>query len=358
MGDLLKARLLLERGANVNARGRCGKPVLFYAIEGHQPLMLRWLLDIGQDVEQADDFGRTPLMQAVEYDDLECLEVLLTEAPDPDREWSGTTALGWVRSRNIAKRLLDAGADPSYLSYEGRRALLGFPPDPDENLVDASRTDFLRARTRRFGGANPERIHEPFWESMIRAGVAGCVADRLFDTPPACDGAPVWCAQRFGQSITFLPDGRIVQIGGEHEDSYDKDFCIYNDVFVQEPGGAMTIFGYPESVFPPTDFHTATLIGGYIYVIGSLGYPGTRRYGETPVHRLDTGTFRMERLRTSGDAPGWIYRHRAALTAPHEIRVSRGKVVRFAGNKEAHAQNDDGFVLDVKRLVWRREPSH
>jgi hypothetical protein len=31
------------------------------------------------------------------------------------------------------------------------------------------------------------------------------------------DGA-VWCAQRFGQSLSFLPDGRVIQIAGEHED--------------------------------------------------------------------------------------------------------------------------------------------
>jgi hypothetical protein len=36
--------------------------------------------------------------------------------------------------------------------------------------------------------------------------------------------------QRFGQSLTFLPDGRAVQIGGEHVDFYYPVFCIYNDV--------------------------------------------------------------------------------------------------------------------------------
>jgi len=25
-----------------------------------------------------------------------------------------------------------------------------------------------------------------------------------------------------------LPDGRLVSVGGEHEDYYDPDFCIYN----------------------------------------------------------------------------------------------------------------------------------
>ena len=86
---------------------------------------------------------------------------------------------------------------------------------------------------------------------------------------------------------------------------YDPDFCIYNDVFVHERDGSIAIYGYPESVFPPTDSHTATLVGDAIYVIGSIGYMGTRRYGETPVYRLDVHTLRMDRLHTTGDSPGW-----------------------------------------------------
>lgn len=40
--------------------------------------------------------------------------------------------------------------------------------------------------------------------------------------------SPVRCFQRFGSTVTVLPDGRLVHIGGEHEDEYDPDFCIYN----------------------------------------------------------------------------------------------------------------------------------
>ena len=43
---------------------------------------------------------------------------------------------------------------------------------------------------------------------------------------------PVWCFNRFGGTVTKLPDGCFVHIGGEHEDFYDPDFCIYNDVIV------------------------------------------------------------------------------------------------------------------------------
>ncbi|MEO8096619.1 MAG: hypothetical protein ABI811_02885, partial [Acidobacteriota bacterium] len=79
---------------------------------------------------------------------------------------------------------------------------------------------------------------------MIRSGISAAEATQRYgDTG---DRSPVWCAQRFGQSLTLLPDGRAVQIAGEHEDSYARDFCIYNDVFVHEPDGTIQIYGNPE----------------------------------------------------------------------------------------------------------------
>src|SRR5262249_45557108 len=190
---------------------------------------------------------------------------------------------------------------------------------------------------------------------MIRCGVSAYEARSRFDEGCGTLAGPVWCAQRYGQSLTLLPDGRVVQIGGEHEDFYDPDFCIYNDVFVHERDGSVAIYGFPESVFPPTDFHTATLVGDSIYVIGSLGYQGTRRPGETPVYRLDLRTLRMDRVGARGEAPGWISRHRAVALGTHGIRVWGGIVVTGNDSGESHGPNLDSFVLDLECLLWRRE---
>jgi hypothetical protein len=197
-------------------------------------------------------------------------------------------------------------------------------------------------------------MDEPFRLAMIRSGLSAYAAGQMFGVTPACPRDPIWSAHRFGQSLTCLPDGRVVLIGGEHEDHYDIDFCIYNDVFVHAADGSIAIVGYPEDVFPPTDFHTATLVDAAIYVIGSLGYQGTRRPGETPVLRLDLATLRMERLDTRGDAPGWIYKHRADLEGARSIRVREGTVVVNRGGKEAHDPNPGTFVLDLDSLTWRR----
>lgn len=355
-GDLPKAQLLHRHGANTKACGACAKPPMTFAVESHHPHVLRWLIDLGLDVEQGDEFESTALMAAAESSDLECLEILLGAGAIVDRVQNGETALSRARSRIVAMRLLDAGADPRYLRHEGQRVLLGFEPEPDADLLEVSPEDFRRARTRRFGEANPEQMNEPFWLAMIRAGLTGYDAASSFGGRSSMTDPPVWCAQRFGQSITFLPDGRIVQIGGEHEDSYDPDFCIYNDVFVHEPSGALHIYGYPESVFPPTDFHTATLVGDFIYIIGSLGYHGARRFGETQILRLDTRNWRIEQVKANGDGPGWLHEHRAVLAAPDEITVSGGKIANLVEDREVHQENAGRFVLDLRRLLWRAVP--
>lgn len=353
-GDLAKARFLRERGADIDARGRCSKPTLFYAIENHHTPMLQWLIESGVSIEQTDKFGKTPLMIAVENNNAEAVDLLLKAGANVNYEMKHEqTALGLVRTRELVIRLLDAGADPGKLPFEGRRALLGFEPDPDAALLNISLDEFTKGRARRFGTANPEEVFDPFWEGMIRSGINGSQARQLHKSESDVDTSPIWCAQRFGQSITLLPDGRIVQVAGEHEDFYHSDFCIYNDVFVHESDGTIHIFTYPESVFPPTDFHTATLVGQYIYLIGSLGYLGTKGYGKTPVYRLHTKTFSIEPVATTGKAPGWIFGHRAVQPTANEIRIFGGKIATADGDQEIHATNDQSFILDTHRMLWR-----
>lgn len=354
MGDIPKAEFLLARGALTGPGA--DKPALPYAIENHRLPMLQWLLDVGAAIDEPDAFGTTAAMTAAAHGNAEALTLLIEAGADihATRGWN-QSALSDARTRETAAILLRAGADPAHLSYEGRRALIGLPPEPDEALLrDVTPEQYQRGRARRFGAgtSNPEEIGEPFWEGMIRAGISAYQRVQRFSDAANALRQPVWCAQRFGQSFTILPDGRIVQIGGEHEDSYDQDFCIYNDVFLHQPDGAIRIFGYPEAVFPPTDFHTATLLGDSIYIIGSLGYQGTRQFGTTPIYRLDTKTFRMTTVEAVGGAPGWIYGHRATLRGSEEIVVSGGTIVTWDGRKEVNSENQRSFVFNLRRLVW------
>ena len=351
-GDVTKALCLYNAGSDPDARGRCEKPNLFYAIESDQISMLDWLIEIGADINITDKFGNTPLMEAAESNNPKAVDRLLQAGANVNLERNGQIALAFATTRQVALRLLDAGSDIQQLSSEGRRAILGLEPQPNPVLLDISPEEFREARTPRFGTANPHFYKGRFYEAMVRAGISAYQATELFrDTVEPI--RPTWCAQRFGQSLSFLPDGRTVQIGGEHEDFYDSDFCIYNDVFVHLPGGEISILGYPEDVFPPTDFHTATLLSDhFIWIIGSLGYAGKRHYGETPVYRLDTDSFRIEKMNVTGNRPGWIYGHTATAVSGAKIRVSGGKIVSLSNREESNVENHRNFELDIERLTW------
>ena len=119
------------------------------------------------------------------------------------------------------------------------------------------------------------------------------------------------------------------------------------------PDGAIAICGYPEDVFPPTDFHTATLVGDTLWLIGALGYSEARREGQTPVFTLDTRDFHIERVATTGEAPGWIYKHRARLRAPHEIVLEGGHCFVQAAPRDPPLIGR--WVLDLQTRHWRRD---
>lgn len=220
-----------------------------------------------------------------------------------------------------------------------------------DQIADAeiSSAIFQDWRTPRPGRANPERIDSPFWRHQIRTRAPAHAARAFFAVGYDLHD-PIWCFSRFGHSFTKTPDGRAIEIGGEHEDSYDPDFHIYNDVVVHDGRGGVEVFGYPFEVFEPTDFHSATLVGDAIYVIGSLGYAKHRRPGETPVLRLDLSDYSFARVETTGEAPGWISRHRAALV-DGAILVRGGQVWTADG---ALKRTTAAYRLDLRTNVWSR----
>src|ERR1700738_287739 len=105
--------------------------------------MLKWLLEIGTDIRQTDDFGHTPLITAVEYCNEDSIDILLKAGVDVNQKCDSGTALSYARTREIAMQLMKVGADPLDLTSEGRREILGYPADPDEDLLDVSQDEFL-----------------------------------------------------------------------------------------------------------------------------------------------------------------------------------------------------------------------
>ena len=232
----------------------------------------------------------------------------------------------------------------------------GDEPESREVPLDpaVTRKLFRAWRSPRFGRSNPERLNNPAWEWIIRSQLSAYGVNQRLNGPSPFKAGPCWCFQRFGQSATPLPDGRVVLVGGEHEDSYDPDFFIYNDVVVRHPDGHLDIFGYPKRKFPPTDFHSATLVHGKILIIGGLGYPDQRRPDVTPVFSLDLQSFAISPVSTSGTPPGWLHNHSTTLSADGaSILVRGGKLDR--GPKDGSlVENLDDWRLHLSGWRWER----
>jgi hypothetical protein len=242
----------------------------------------------------------------------------------------------------------------------------------EKMTMEFTREVYDRLGRPRFGIANPEHIDNPLWQHIILSGDHAYRTRKQFDDTQTDRNAgigsalssyrehprgPVWTWQRFGMTSTPLPNGRTVYVGGEHEDWYDQDFCIYNDVVVKHADGGIDIYGYPKDQFPPTDFHTATLVGETILLIGSLGYKDLRRPGEAQVLALDTRTFAIRQIPTSGSSPGWVSRHMAEMSPSGTIVVYGGKVETSDGDgKRSYTDNPGTFALDLMTLAWSRIP--
>jgi hypothetical protein len=125
---------------------------------------------------------------------------------------------------------------------------------------------------------------------------------------------------------------------------------------IHDGKGNFQLYGYPQDVFPPTDFHTALLCHDGIYIVGCLGYMDQRKSGFTPVYRLALESWQIEPIATAGDMPGWIHKHRACHEPEQNtIRITGGEihVVTEGGGCEL-IPNEEEFELDLTQFQWRR----
>jgi len=118
--DLDKIKLLVEKGANVNAKNGNGFTALMECCSGSSSSyeIAKFLIEKGANVNAKDKYGNTPLMHASAFPDDSNLEIvkLLVEkgANVNDKHSSGSTALmhAAISSNfHIAKFLIENGAD-------------------------------------------------------------------------------------------------------------------------------------------------------------------------------------------------------------------------------------------------------
>lgn len=203
------------------------------------------------------------------------------------------------------------------------------------------------------GTANPENQTNPVWAWLVQHKAHPYYLRDALGIRHDQEIFPAWSFERFGQSETVLPDGRTIYIGGEHEDFYHRDFYIYNDVVVTDPTGGIEIFGYPTDLFPPTDFHTATLIGDEIWIIGKLAYPEDRDPDTTKVFVLNLNNCAIRQINCFGDAPPHLYKHFATLLPNgRTIRCDGGIITHRASGRPI--ENLTIWDFDIAEQRWHK----
>jgi len=346
--------LLLNAGASVETDTGNGNSPLLFAVEGGSSSLVLRMLRAGCTVDE----DSTPLETAVESGNIEIVRILLEHGANPTKGDIYDSIVSKAKDTQTLLLLLNAGSDPAEVKALGRRTLVGLPRPNNAPLASITQEQYMQARYERPGRTNPEDLTEPFRLAMIQSGSSAYAPRVRFDDMPdfAChlswsERSPqVWCFDRFGQSFTQIPDGRIIMVGGEHEDYYDPDFCIYNDVTVFYPDGQVRLFGYPYEVFEPTDFHTATLVDNFIWIIGGVGYTD-QRDGAVPVYRLNVSDYSIERISTLGDVPTRFHGHRAILCDGGEIEITAATTCGLG------AEQDELSTLrfDTSTRTWTRQ---
>jgi len=159
------AKLLLDKGANLEIRDKNGATPLLYAAGYGETAVVKLLLDRGAKIEKTDSDGRTALIAAAcncpiidMPDTADSVRLLLKKGADIEaRDKQGETALmaaaGWGRTW-IVKILLDSRAQIEARNNEGYTALLmsaqgGALPTADAVQALLARGADIEARTNK-----------------------------------------------------------------------------------------------------------------------------------------------------------------------------------------------------------------
>lgn len=128
-GDIAKLRTLLDGGEEVNARDRVRKTPLLEAVWFNQPVAVGVLIDAGADLNAGTKYGSTSVEWAATHGYTEILEHLLIAGADPN--YCAPSDLGEHPPLSMAcnrgnfdavKLLLQHGAEINYQDKDGRRS--------------------------------------------------------------------------------------------------------------------------------------------------------------------------------------------------------------------------------------------
>jgi len=123
-----EVKFLIEKGADVNAKTKDGKIVLFLAAEKNSIEVAKLLIEKGANVNAKNGAGWTVLMLAADGNNIEMAKSLIEKGADVNAKTEdGVTALMWAvwtNSPDMAKLLLEKGANVNAKTEDGTTPLM------------------------------------------------------------------------------------------------------------------------------------------------------------------------------------------------------------------------------------------
>jgi ankyrin repeat protein len=131
---------LLDKGADINAKGRYGITALMLSSERGHVGVVQLLLAKGADVSAKDDLGVTALMHASDKGHVDAAELLLDKGADVNaKDKDGGTALmqaSFAGHVDVVNLLLANGADINAKDKDGKTALMAASSKWHQELVN------------------------------------------------------------------------------------------------------------------------------------------------------------------------------------------------------------------------------
>ena len=183
--DQAKVRLLLSKGADVNSKQAQGRTPLFLAsMLGDSVPTIRLLLNSSADPNLASANGQTPLMMAAARGNVEAMRLLIEKGADVNhRDGAGETALmsaGTSGSADAVRFLIEKGADVKVRSKRNETALGFAATSGVKSSVELLLAKGAEVNVRNFRGYSPLMFAAS--SDTMPAGIIRLLLDRGADT--------------------------------------------------------------------------------------------------------------------------------------------------------------------------------
>ncbi|KAL6894722.1 hypothetical protein GGI43DRAFT_424618 [Trichoderma evansii] len=133
------ARLLIDKGADINARNKYKDTPLLWALENSHEAVVRLLINKGADINASDKYKNTPLLWALDNGNEAMARLLIDKGADinASNEY-GITPLLWALEKGhevVVRLLIDKGADINARNKLGETPLLWASKNGHEAVV-------------------------------------------------------------------------------------------------------------------------------------------------------------------------------------------------------------------------------